>query len=298
MLFIPEIIVFIIIIIIFGLLINFTFKNNLYFDLIISFLIIWILFVNVNPYTKEQNKYNILSYIPKEYVPKQYILSKKDINITYPLIYKPNVCTGCSEAVAVIHNELEAQKYISDTKISLNEILVQEFIPYENEVGILFERNLFNNSGEIKSIVKRNVNKNSIVNLDCETNKNACKDLTFMVTPELNQIFLFISNSIPNFNVGRFDVKYKDLDSLLKGKDFYILEANGTMGFNLSKNTGTFISNNKKIFEWIFYRIAYGFKNIISLKGYNPIEQIDILINCVNKSIKCSDWENIFSYYN
>lgn len=298
--YISEFFIILIIIILFGLITKLILKNNLYFDFILSFLIIWILFVNVNPYTPNQNKFTILSFIPNQYTPKQFLLSENDIiyKIKYPVIFKPIRCTRCSKDVSVINNIDEAKKYISDDiNFNLNEIMIQEFVPYTNEVGILFERNLFDNSGKIKSMFKRTLDNNLIVNIGSDSNKNNSKDLTHLVTPELNNIILKISNSIPDFNVGRYDIKYKDFESLLQGKDFYILEANGTMGFNLSKNTGNIFTGTLKTIDYALYRIMYGFKNIITLNGYNPLELINILVMCLYNAIDCMDWEKLFAIY-
>jgi hypothetical protein len=160
---IREIFVFLIVIILFGLILNFILKNNFYFDLFLGFLIFWIIFINVNPYHIDENKYSILSYIPKEYMIKDYLLNNVNINdIKYPVVFKPVRCSALSKGVSVINNINEAQTYISNIKENLDQIMVQEFVPYTNEVGILFERNLFDNSGKIKSMVKRSIKENTV----------------------------------------------------------------------------------------------------------------------------------------
>ena len=108
-----------------------------------------------------------------------------------------------------------------------------------------------------------------------------------------------ISNYIPNFNVGRYDIKYKDLNSLLDGKDFYILEVNGTMGFDLRKSNLQYfgILSIYYIERWFIYRQMQGLINIITLNGYNPIKLIQVMALTVYNTIYCKDWEKILSMY-
>ncbi|KEI69754.1 hypothetical protein [Endozoicomonas elysicola] len=47
------------------------------------------------------------------------------------------------------------------------------------------------------------------------------------ITPELTRAFDRLCNDLPEFYYGRFDVRFKDIDSLMKGQDYYILEING-----------------------------------------------------------------------
>ncbi len=149
------------------------------------------------------------------------MLTNTDLhNLKYPIVFKPVRCTRCSKDVSVINNFDEAQKYISETGININEILVQELVHYDNEIGILFQRNLSNNDGEIISMVYKNPDTNTKITPACHLYKKNCKDLTHLVTPKLNLIIKNISNSIPNFNVGRYDIKFKDLESLYKVKIF------------------------------------------------------------------------------
>ncbi|MCH2355545.1 MAG: hypothetical protein MK319_02550 [Pseudomonadales bacterium] len=53
------------------------------------------------------------------------------------------------------------------------------------------------------------------------------RDANRLITTELSQALDRIFDDIPGFYYGRLDVKFKDLDSLLAGKDFVIIEING-----------------------------------------------------------------------
>jgi glutathione synthase/RimK-type ligase-like ATP-grasp enzyme len=265
-------------------------------NLPLSIIIIMIIFINVNPYKKDENKLSILNYIPKKYTAKADKLTNIDLSkVNYPFIVKPTVCTRGGKGIVVIRNNNELQNYISNNKKYLDEILYQEFIPYMNEVGILYERDIFSNNGKIVSITKKK-SSNSDIMTSCYGDVS-CEDLSNLITPELNKIICEISDSIPNFNVGRYDIKYKDEKSLFNGKDFYILEANGTMGFDLRKNTTNILYSNYYLNRWFIYRLMYGIKNIISFNGYSFLDNIYMLQNSVNKFIQCNDWEKLFSRY-
>ena len=120
--------------------------------------------------------------------------------------------------------------------------------------------------------------------------------MTKLVTPELDILIDKIACSIPNFNVGRFDIKYKNEKSLFEGKDFYILEANGTMGFDLRKGTNQLMSNYY-INRWIIYRFLYGIKNIVTFNGYDLFENVNMVENSFNNAIVCNDWEKLYKRY-
>jgi hypothetical protein len=272
---------------------------NNYDSYIISFIILWILFLNVNPYKLNNNsKYKILSYIPDKYLIKMNILSTTDINsIAYPVIFKPIICTTVSKNVKVIRNIEEANNYMKRNDIDLKNIMVQKFITFKNEIGILYEKNLMNSKGSIISMVRKYSSNSDI--MDSCFGENECEDLTYLVTPQLNFIIDEISNYIPDFYVGRYDIKYKNLESLLQGKEFYILEVNGTMGFDLRKSHKdvTLFNNIYFIERWLIYRLYMGFKNIITLKGYRINILLYVMVRVIINTIKCKDWEQLFALY-
>jgi len=274
---------------IFGYLIKTVFKMQFKLSIFISFIIIWVLFLNVNPYEYEQNKFSILSYIPSKYIPTMNMLKYANINnLEYPVIFKPVKCSKIGKGVEVIHNIHDSIKYLNNNNI--NEIMVQTFVPYENEVGILYEKKI------ISMVIKKS--KDSNIMTSCHGNV-ACEDITSLTTQKLNNVIKEISNHIPNFNVGRYDIKYKDLTSLLEGKDFYILEANGTMGFDLRKSNLQYggIPSIYYIERWFIYRQFQGFINIMTLNGYNPMQLIQIMMITIYNTIICMDWEKLFAIY-
>ena len=205
-----ETLIILINITVFSYLIKSFFKYTLKLSFVISFIIIWVLFLNVNPYKYQTNKYSILSYIPLKYRPEMNMLNNTDINkINYPVIFKPVRCARVGRDVTLILNRNDATKYILNNNIS--EIMFQTFVPYKNEIGILYEKN-------IKSMVIKK-SKNSNIMTSCYGNVS-CQDVSHLITPELNTKMKEISNKIPNFNVGRYDIKYKDLSIFSKFVDW------------------------------------------------------------------------------
>ncbi|MFK0571162.1 D-alanine--D-alanine ligase [Endozoicomonas sp.] len=47
------------------------------------------------------------------------------------------------------------------------------------------------------------------------------------ITPELTRAFDRLCDDLPEFYYGRFDIRFKDIQSLMEGEDYYILEVNG-----------------------------------------------------------------------
>jgi len=263
----------------------------------ISSFIIYILFINVNPYYTDFDKCKTLSYIPEKYKPHTFLYNENvDLSsLKYPIIFKPNVCSGLSTNVKIIHNVKEAKEYID--KHNVNEILIQEFIDYDTELGILYEKDLFTNKGKIISIVRKQSNKTKIM-YGCE-GEISCDNLNYIINDNLNELFYKISNNIPDFYVGRYDIKCKDIDSFIKGK-FYILELNGTMGFDLDKGLDLYNLNYfnipsaiVKVQRWFLYRCLMGFVNIMSGRSYNICEMLNEMFMIFYNNTKCKNWKKI-----
>jgi glutathione synthase/RimK-type ligase-like ATP-grasp enzyme len=272
-------------------------KLDFKINLILSFLIIMIIFINVNIYKKEENKLSLLKYMPNKYIPKTKKFIKMNIKkLNYPFILKPNKCSRCSKDVKVIKDKNELDDYLKENSKKLNKILYQDFIPFKNEVGILYERDLFTNKGRIVSITQK---KSSNYEIMAGCGKDVeCDNLTRKITPELNKVICEISDCIPGFNVGRYDIKYENEKLLFEGKNFYILEANSCMGFDLRKDTTNIISSNLYINRWFLHRFFYGLKNIFTLNGYTFFENIDLIFSSVKNAINCNyDWEKLFCRY-
>ena len=95
---------------------------------------------------------------------------------------------------------------------------------------------------------------------------------TSLKSKKLEDVFNKIQQGIPNLNVARYDIKFKDIDSLLAGKDFYILEVNSVFGFDLNKRT--IAKRIVNIERWFLVRILWGLKNIITINGYTLVDLV------------------------
>src|SRR5436189_2398599 len=109
-----------------------------------------------------ESKKQIYDLLPWQYYPKTILVEsgtsfseiiseirKKDFQ--YPLVGKPDIgMKGLS--VKKLNSEKELLEYVSQSKVNF---LVQEFIPYENEVGIFYYRFPNEEKGHISGIVKK-----------------------------------------------------------------------------------------------------------------------------------------------
>lgn len=125
-----------------------------------------------------ESKKEIYDIIPDQYIPKT-ILVKRGVSVpsilneiekaglNFPLIAKPDIGMKAF-AVDRLKNEADLQSYIDRTSI---DFLVQELIPFPNEVGIFYVRHPNEKKGKITGIVSKEFlavigdGKNSILQL-------------------------------------------------------------------------------------------------------------------------------------
>ncbi len=222
-----------------------------------------------------ESKFDILKNIPQEvkavtlFFPKgtsftEILESVYGSNISYPLIAKPDVGER-GTAVEKIDNEKELKHYLDSNK---NDLLIQEYVDFEIELGIFYYRFPDKKSGTISSVVQKEFLKvtgngqssigelmtkypragfqfkrlNSKLNFDVVPDKNEtivlepignhCRGTTFLnandiIDSELIKVFDSISNQIPGFYFGRYDLRCKSIEALKEGKNIKILELNG-----------------------------------------------------------------------
>jgi hypothetical protein len=296
---------FIIIPIILSLIIKKYTKFNFLISYFIGFLIQWIIFINVNPYPLHiNNKLSIMNLIPKIYRPHiQFCLSEiYNKKFNFPIIIKPKICSGCGANIETIKTSKDLKlflKKIEHKKENINTYMVQNYLyNYPVEIGILYEKLPFQKEGKIIEIIEK-THKNEIkifINYDIINHNH-------LINQKLNKLFDNLSKKIPNLNVGRYDIRLKSIDDLIKGK-FKIIEINGTMGFPFDTPTAnykyTLLNKIRDIsveLRWYFARIFIGIVNILTLQGYSLINLIKAMIQSYQNVYKCDDWENIFSLY-
>ena len=98
--------------------------------------------------------------------------------------------------------------------------------------------------------------------------------------------------------MGRFDIRFENDESFMKGQDFHILEINGTMGFDLRKDTEDHIGSVFIGHGWFWRRFLVGLGNIITLRGYDPLTLVMVMGTTIINTASCKgDWEKMFALY-
>lgn len=109
-----------------------------------------------------ESKKAIYNLIPQRYYPKTELIIERttleemlktiqDSEIQYPFIAKPDIGLRGS-AVKKIHNLQELQSYVDNANF---DYLVQDLIPFENEVGIFYVRYPNEKTGRLTGIVSK-----------------------------------------------------------------------------------------------------------------------------------------------
>jgi hypothetical protein len=107
-----------------------------------------------------ESKWAIYNLIPAVYYPETIffeagvqpglVIEKiKHLQLDYPLIGKPDIGMK-GMAVKKLHNQIELIEYVENSKVNF---LVQEFIPFENEIGLFYYRFPGERTGHISGIV-------------------------------------------------------------------------------------------------------------------------------------------------
>lgn len=121
-------------------------------------------FSAVNPAIKSsgngtESKYETTMLIPERYRPKSILVKPnsefntvlikiEEQQIQFPLIAKPDIGFR-GLLVKKIYSETELKEYLNKYKIN---IIIQEFLDFENECGVFYHRNPQNNQGHITSL--------------------------------------------------------------------------------------------------------------------------------------------------
>jgi hypothetical protein len=96
--------------------------------------------------------------------------------------------------------------------------------------------------------------------------KNGNRYITKALTERLDEIF----DDFTGFHYGRLDIKFRDIDSLIRGQDFQIIEING------ASSEATHIWDSKTPLNTIFSTLLYQYKTLYQIgylqhqAGYRP----------------------------
>jgi hypothetical protein len=260
-----------------------------------------------------ESKKEVYDLIPFEYYPAtlffkvasslQNILALiKQRNLKYPLIGKPDIGMK-GMMVKILENENEMLSYAQNSKV---DFLIQEFVPFKNEIGIFYYRYPNEENGHISGIVKKEFlavtgdgistveqllleNKRAVLQLPVlrkaekdKMNIVLKKDEEFILVPYGNHVrgakFLddsqlideqltmtidSICKKVDGFYFGRLDIRYNDWEELKQGKNFSIIELNG------SGSEPTHIYDPRHSVFWAWKEIAKHWKILYHISKLN-----------------------------
>ena len=90
------------------------------------------------------------------------------------------------------------------------------------------------------------------------------------ITPELAKSLDQVADGLSEFHYGRFDIKFQNIDSLMKGEDYYILEVNGAS--SEAAHIWDCRSSLTDVFRVLFYqyRVLFELGAINRRRGFKP----------------------------
>ena len=243
-----------------------------------------------------ESKTEIYDIIPPQYYPKTILISKnseiKEVKsnlvlseISFPFIAKPDIGLRGS-AVSKIANEDELEQYSQKANF---DYLIQDLIPFENEVGIFYVRFPHEKQGKLTGIVAKEflivqgdgistieelilVNpryalqlqplqreygkrlktillfgeKKNLVPFGNHARGAKFIDVSNLISEKLTNVLNEICLQIPEFYFGRLDVMYKNWEDLENGKNFQLVEINGSG----SEPTHIYDPKHSLLFAW------------------------------------------------
>ena len=260
-----------------------------------------------------ESKKEVYELIPFEYYPATLFFKAgspledilaliKQRNIKYPLIGKPDIGMK-GMMVKKIENEKELSSYVKNSKVDL---LIQEYVPFKNEIGIFYYRYPNEEKGHISGIVKKEFlavrgdgvstveqlllkNKRAVLQLPTLKIKEEDKmnivlqkeeeliivpygnhvrgakflDDSRLIDEELTNTIDLICKKVDGFYFGRLDIRYNDWEELKQGKNFSIIELNG------SGSEPTHIYDPRHSVFWAWKEIAKHWKILYRISKLN-----------------------------
>ena len=260
-----------------------------------------------------ESKKEIYDLIPFEYYPstlffktgtslEEIIESIKQRNLKYPLVGKPDIGMK-GKMVKKLENENDLINYAVDSKV---DFLVQEFVSYQNEVGIFYYRYPNQARGYISGIVRKeflSVKGDGISTIEelLLKNKRAVLQLPILIKTENDRMNIVLKNDeelilvpygnhvrgakflddshlidevltttvdsickkVNGFYFGRLDIRYNDWEELKQGKNFSIIELNG------SGSEPTHIYDPRHSIFWAWKEIAKHWRILYRISKLN-----------------------------
>ena len=224
-----------------------------------------------------ESKKAIYDLLPKKYYPKTILIRENtalpeivntlvEHDIYFPIIVKPDIGLRGS-GVKKIKTISELKIYVEKANF---DFLLQDLIPYKNEVGVFYVRHPHEKKGRITGIVAKEFltvigdGVSSIEDLIKKTPRFMLQwdnlqeeygdrlksvlpkkeemnlvplgnhargakflDASNLISEKLTQTMNTISDQVPEFYFGRFDIMYNSIEELERGENFQIVELNG-----------------------------------------------------------------------
>lgn len=259
--------------------------------LTISVFVLWILWygqLSANVWDPSLSKFHIMEHVPEEFKLEAILHRNNNPLITtlkYPVVFKDNYCTTNGQGVELIHDSDQAQNYLNTTK---NDTIIQQMCDYPYEFGISYERPPWTKVGKIISVVDTTENRACHLRRDFDEIHSQCNDRgsftvrNDLITPALHSSVETVSQNIPGFYVGRYDVKTKSIEDLKQGR-FKVIELNGVCGNDLENGCNS---------KCRLGRITFGLYNMLKGKAHNPIKMAQIMRTSVKRAKDCRWFEN------
>lgn len=276
-------------------------------SILLIFLLLRYLFYSVNPQMLLYTKSEILDPI-RDYSADYMVINRNTFdnsilsNLKYPIVFKPDFCHNFANGVELIHNETQAQQYIKDSIDDL--IIFQEYHPGPYEGTILYSKHPISNTVSF-SVVERLPSekdkntqwlwKNAV---SAQQHNYVSRNREDLETETLKKKIEMISDKLPEFYFGRYDIRFDSYDNLKNGEGFKILELNLNPSDTRVSQDKSFFYNSKLVIQLVLKRLEYGFINMVRLKSPSIKETIKFIKFNIYKLIKCDQVKFYEQSYN
>lgn len=265
---------------------------------ILIFFIFIFLILSINPKINNKYKHEMMDYFYENSIPYTTInknnYKEKIKNLKYPLVFKPCICSAFGNRVELIYTENQAHIYMKNNLDE--EVMVQQLHNGPYEGTILYEKNPITKKVNIVFVERVNP-KNSKNEIWFWKSSDSYKYGYYAIhkpeyeTKELLKYTKNVCDKIPEFYMGRFDIRFKSHEDLKMGKNIGIIELNQALCSDTRYNDKQSTSYNTYIFvRWVLIRIYYGMCNVVRGNSVSLSEYIEwfntnqISQNCYPKS--------------
>ena len=248
----------------------------------------FLMFLNmcINPKVVHLTKYETLNFI-RDDVPHFFLIDTSNDNteilekLKYPYVFKPNYCEDYAHQVEIIKGKHQAAEYLQ--KSIDKYIIAQKYHPGPYEGTIYYTKHPLTKKVRI-IVVERKQNNNkkewlwkSSVGYKYGYSTQHRPDLE---TEELKRKVISMSEKLPEFYLGRYDLRFENHETFKLGKDFKVVEINSQGASDTRYNVDNSYLYNLGIFaRYIYIHTEYGLLNI--LRG--NVCSFEVFIYMLNK---------------